>query len=152
MPLIKCPDCGKSVSDKSAACVACGCPLGGGGSVGVNSGNVAFENRIQEYRNNNYKIVKRFDNSVKMAYKGATSGSILAAVIGMLFIFAGFFRLLFFWSYIFIDIGLMVVGVFGVIGAYKRIEAFITITKTGELEETGLTLDILLKHKNRRKK
>ena len=27
MPLIKCPECGKEVSDRAAACIHCGCPL-----------------------------------------------------------------------------------------------------------------------------
>ena len=27
MPLTKCPDCGKDVSDKALECVHCGCPL-----------------------------------------------------------------------------------------------------------------------------
>ena len=27
MALIKCPDCGKDVSDKAKACIHCGCPL-----------------------------------------------------------------------------------------------------------------------------
>ena len=29
MALIKCPDCGKEVSDKSEVCIKCGCPLQG---------------------------------------------------------------------------------------------------------------------------
>jgi hypothetical protein len=31
MPLIDCPDCGKSVSDKADSCNNCGCPLGDSG-------------------------------------------------------------------------------------------------------------------------
>lgn len=27
MALIKCPDCGKEISDKSEVCIHCGCPL-----------------------------------------------------------------------------------------------------------------------------
>lgn len=27
MALIKCPECGKEVSDKAAACIYCGCPF-----------------------------------------------------------------------------------------------------------------------------
>ena len=27
MALIKCPECGKEISDKAAACIHCGCPL-----------------------------------------------------------------------------------------------------------------------------
>lgn len=27
MALIKCPECGKEVSDKAAACIHCGCPI-----------------------------------------------------------------------------------------------------------------------------
>lgn len=27
MALIKCPECGKKISDKSTVCVHCGCPL-----------------------------------------------------------------------------------------------------------------------------
>ena len=29
MALIKCPECGKEVSDKAQACINCGCPLAG---------------------------------------------------------------------------------------------------------------------------
>ncbi len=35
MALIKCPECGKEISDKAAACPNCGCPISGGN--GVNS-------------------------------------------------------------------------------------------------------------------
>ena len=27
MALIKCPECGKEISDKAAACINCGCPV-----------------------------------------------------------------------------------------------------------------------------
>lgn len=27
MPLIKCPDCGKEISDKAKTCIYCGCPI-----------------------------------------------------------------------------------------------------------------------------
>lgn len=27
MALIKCPDCGKMISDKSTMCIGCGCPV-----------------------------------------------------------------------------------------------------------------------------
>lgn len=30
MPLINCPDCGREVSNKAAACIHCGCPISGG--------------------------------------------------------------------------------------------------------------------------
>lgn len=33
MALIKCPECGKEVSDKASACPNCGCPISSGGSV-----------------------------------------------------------------------------------------------------------------------
>ena len=38
MALIKCPECGKEVSDKAQSCINCGCPLAGinpSGSVSV---------------------------------------------------------------------------------------------------------------------
>lgn len=38
MALIKCPECGREVSDKAASCINCGCPLAGinpSGSVTV---------------------------------------------------------------------------------------------------------------------
>lgn len=38
MALIKCPECGKEVSDKAQSCINCGCPLAGinpAGSVSV---------------------------------------------------------------------------------------------------------------------
>ena len=38
MALIKCPECGREVSDKAASCINCGCPLAGinpAGSVTV---------------------------------------------------------------------------------------------------------------------
>lgn len=28
MALIKCPDCGKEISDRAANCIHCGCPVG----------------------------------------------------------------------------------------------------------------------------
>lgn len=28
MALIKCPECGKEISDKAGACPHCGCPIG----------------------------------------------------------------------------------------------------------------------------
>ncbi|MBP3697362.1 MAG: zinc ribbon domain-containing protein [Clostridia bacterium] len=33
MALIKCPECGKEVSDKAQSCINCGCPIGSGSSV-----------------------------------------------------------------------------------------------------------------------
>lgn len=33
MPLIKCPDCGREVSDQAPACVQCGRPIGGPSEV-----------------------------------------------------------------------------------------------------------------------
>lgn len=33
MSLIKCPDCGKEVSDKAPACPSCGCPLASSNST-----------------------------------------------------------------------------------------------------------------------
>jgi len=27
MPLVKCPDCGQTVSDRAPSCPSCGCPL-----------------------------------------------------------------------------------------------------------------------------
>lgn len=143
MPMIRCADCGKSISDRAAACPNCGCPVGGSNN---SSGNVAFERRIEEYRVNNYKIVKRYDNSVKMAYKGAKGiGFTIFLVIFLMVVgFIGVMRFLFFTSSLVIDIVLMAFGVLGIIGAYRSITAYITITKTGKIEETGaLTLDRL---------
>ena len=31
MALIKCPECGKEISDKAGACPHCGCPIGSTG-------------------------------------------------------------------------------------------------------------------------
>jgi len=67
MALIKCPDCGRSVSSKAVSCPACGNPLGGGSS----GGSIAFEKRIKEYENEKYKVLKRSENSVELMAYGA---------------------------------------------------------------------------------
>lgn len=37
MALIKCPECGREVSDKAPVCIHCGCPLGGNDNDKLNS-------------------------------------------------------------------------------------------------------------------
>lgn len=34
MALIKCPECGKEISDKAGACPHCGCPIGNATQAG----------------------------------------------------------------------------------------------------------------------
>ena len=35
MALIKCPECGKEISDRASACIHCGCPLGEGSQTKI---------------------------------------------------------------------------------------------------------------------
>lgn len=51
MPLINCPDCGKSISDKASYCIHCGCPL-----PTTIQGDSATPNPLVEQSNNTYPL------------------------------------------------------------------------------------------------
>lgn len=133
MALVKCPDCGKAVSDKATSCNACGCPLGGSGSVGASS----FERRIEEYKRNGYKQRKRNGDTVIMAKEGL---QILISVIALL---VGALLLIlltiitdspaFLGAYI--PLGILIAIFVG-----RSMTVTILLTKTGKIEETGNVL------------
>lgn len=49
MALIKCPECGKDVSDKAQSCINCGCPLAGINPAGTVSVAVNGPGMVQMY-------------------------------------------------------------------------------------------------------
>ena len=46
MALIKCPECGKEISDKASACIHCGCPI----HASVADALIRFENEYGGFR------------------------------------------------------------------------------------------------------
>jgi hypothetical protein len=148
MPLIKCPDCSKAVSDRAVACNECGCPLG---SIGFSGGNVAFEKRVEEYKTKGYMLLDRTGDTVKLVTKRSkiynpqikTTAVFMniGAICGCITIITGFL-LLMFASFI---IGLVIL----LLGAVCSISitrflinlgtVVISLTKTGNIEETGNT-------------
>ena len=46
MALIKCPECGKKISDKADACINCGCPLSEFNKQEIKIKRVTFVTRI----------------------------------------------------------------------------------------------------------
>jgi len=148
--LIKCPDCEREVSQRAASCPSCGAPLGGGGSsVGGNSGNVAFENRIEEYKANGYVVRKREVNSVEMKLVGWHGNAkrfipvfIITGIITALF-GAGALLTFLFSNYLLGFILLIITGV--AMFFINKIEVvarkvIISINSVGKLEETGSVL------------
>lgn len=63
MALIKCPDCGKEISDKAVVCINCGCPI----------------NKFEEKKNTNHKTEKK-SNRKKL---GIIFGLILVLSVGL---------------------------------------------------------------------
>lgn len=66
MALIKCPECGKEVSDKAQSCVNCGCPIGS--SASVSTFRVAC-NTLQWF--GNCSIVVEFNGEKKSINSGS---------------------------------------------------------------------------------
>ena len=61
MAMIRCSECKGSVSDRASACPKCGNPISGVGAVS-GADNVAFENRIEQYKKAGYQLLKRNGN------------------------------------------------------------------------------------------
>jgi hypothetical protein len=145
--LIKCSECGKEVSDKAASCPSCGNPITGSGSK-HNAGNseernVAFENRIEEYKANRYTLLSRSGDTVKMR-KHKFMAIAIACLLFVSFMYVSFSPLIFKGSIyerliMFLFISVLPCVVFIV---WYRITTKVTIslTKTGKVEETGKVL------------
>ncbi len=61
MPLITCPECGKEISDKSTACIHCGCPLVNNNtfySISLSSNNVVVYGKTYDFTNV-YNLIKK---------------------------------------------------------------------------------------------
>ena len=138
--LIKCPDCERDVSQRAVSCPSCGAPLGGGGS----SGNIAFENRINEYKNAGYILQKRNSNSVvfipnnkTMKVKSGTGDVVL--ICGCLTLIGGILLALFvsFLMGAIIAAFSVILLIVGVKLMYKEKAVIISITRTGQVEEVG---------------
>ena len=143
MALIKCSECGKQVSDKAAACPNCANPIGGSGSVGNN----AFEKRIEQYKANDYKLLKRSGDSVQML---ANKGNVKVSA-AFLIICGVLLNMLFITSFIIAMPNVVMTRVAFLVGGFVFVflgvwinqhsrTAIITLTKTGKLEETGNVL------------
>lgn len=69
MALIKCPECGGKVSDKSEVCIHCGYPLSKMNSI--NSENITYKVIILEVGANKVKIIKVIRESTGLGLKEA---------------------------------------------------------------------------------
>lgn len=84
MALIKCPECGKEVSDKAKACPNCGCPIDEGKSREIENGNIEKNTNNEtkkddmEYTDNSEKKIKK--GKVKIIV-GVITLIVLAGVI-----------------------------------------------------------------------
>jgi hypothetical protein len=98
-------------------------------------GAIAFENRIEEYKANGYKVEKRNGDSVVLSGKSKYTTLISAISVG----FGVFMVLLLPFVYAMI-IGSMFGGIMTFANIYFR-KATISITRTGRIEESGNVLE-----------
>jgi uncharacterized membrane protein YvbJ len=141
-----CTECGKQISEKDVVCPFCGNPANDNGNINGNksfernipNGKEAFEKRIDEYKANKYRLVKRSGDTVKMAKfnKLAVAVVIIVALGVMCFI------------PVFIDpdngvaaipfvLFEILVWVIGLTILTKTATVIISLTQTGGIEETG---------------
>jgi len=139
MALINCSECQREVSDKAINCPNCGNPI----NSYANTKSKLFENRINEYKTANYKMIKRSEKSVMM-FKQTKKATVITVVINaillILFIYSNFLYntsgYYFMGTGLFISLILVAVFVCGGIG-YNTGKVIITISQTGAIEETG---------------
>lgn len=103
--------------------------------MAFNSADEKFERRIEEYKRNDYKLIKRQNDTVKM-YKPKRVGLfvfsiILFAVIGLIMSLLITFYMLFI---------IAIIDVVLVMGMRNDSTVNISITRTGQIEETGNVL------------
>lgn len=139
MAIFNCPECSKNVSDQATACPNCGNP--------VSKKNTAFEECIDKYKNNGYKIVKRTTNSVKLTSKiqdpkSKRSVRFLCIFIIALWTTTSVFYSLQLYSIMFgFGIATLFISV-GTISTWNKLCLVdISITATGKIEEIGNVLN-----------
>lgn len=76
MAMIKCPDCGKDVSDQATTCINCGRPLAANPNPGMSSG------AAQAVKDGSQRSKLRYDLGSGIGLLGAILGVIIGAVSG----------------------------------------------------------------------
>jgi len=143
--LVECSDCGKSVSSKARSCPNCGNPDIGGVNSAKES-NISFEKRIEEYKENHYRLLERSANSVVMVGeptdKAVYGASFLIALVEIFLFIAGLLVIIFV-SFL----GGAILVLFAVLLAllYYKIRksngrVVISINTLGKIEESGNVL------------
>lgn len=151
MPLVKCSDCGRSVSSNAVSCPSCGNPVGSGGSSGAS----VFERRIQEYIKARYKLKNRSDNTAVLSGHNVNSSKHISALlqiflliplflIPIIALMGGFGRngLIYLPAFpkLLLIIGSILLCIIFSINYYKSIQIHITLNKAGKIIETGNVL------------
>lgn len=86
MSLIKCPECGKEISNKSVQCIYCGCPLKEGDSREKTFNKTNFTNTLTKVLNN---LLIKIKNSFE-TFWGKPHGKIVVIVCLCVFVFLSF--------------------------------------------------------------
>ena len=86
MSLIKCPECGKEISNKSVQCIYCGCPLKEGDSREKTFNKPNFTNTLTKVLNN---LLIKIKNSFE-TFWGKPHGKIVVIVCLCVFVFLSF--------------------------------------------------------------
>lgn len=110
MALIKCPECGKEISDKAANCLNCGCP------IGKNNRHFENENGKKDYTRIAAQEEKRMVES--RITKGNHTAGIVAIVLGIFSLLGGIFGGGGFWL-IFGGLFFLIIGI-GVLGSQNK--------------------------------
>jgi len=145
MALINCPECHKEVSNKAVSCPNCGNPINMDAQIHSpkNRTNLLFEKMIKEYKEVNYKIIKRSDKSVKMfrqTRKATTITIMMYSLIFVLFLYSQFsfhYRGDYPIGLAVYVLSVLVVGLISGLISYNTGKVVIAITRAGEVEEMG---------------
>ena len=107
----------------------------------------ALEKVIEKYQANGYELLKRYDNSVKMLYKGKLKVHFEAIYYPssfLAFFFGSYFLVYYAPSepvYYLLGFGAVFFGGILLHNAYKSKEAVLSVLSTGAIEEKGFTLE-----------
>ena len=143
MAIMKCAECGNSVSDKANMCPQCGYPIGNN-ETDMDS-NISFEKRIEQYLQSGYDLVERQGNSVTLIkpkkswivfYFIVTIGICIMWYFGNTFFSLKNKNLPSFLVPLFTVTGL----IYSIIMDRKRFRVIVSLTSTGTIQETGYKL------------
>jgi hypothetical protein len=84
MALVSCGECGREVSDKAAACVGCGAPIGAAPVRTAVSGKVEVEATSRRYKNQMIAaVLMLLSGCALLIASGSTDASVWGALIAL---------------------------------------------------------------------